>query len=244
MQDAAAIDRQAENPHLIYLLLMLSMTTGLVDAITVLGLGKVFTANMTGNVVFLGFAVAGTPGFNVGPYLAAIASFLLGAAVAGRFRSFHLKGHPGSWLLNASMVEASLLWIAALLAVHFDIPAQQPAAILYAILALTGLAMGFRNGIVRQLKIADLTTTVLTLSLTGLAADSHVPGSGGGSRRRRLAGAIAIFLGALIGALLVLSFGLVTPLVLAGALALAATSACTLLTPRAPHAGNGPDSSW
>jgi uncharacterized membrane protein YoaK (UPF0700 family) len=44
------------------LLRLLSLTTGLVDAVSVLGLGKVFTANMTGNVIFLGFALAGTPG--------------------------------------------------------------------------------------------------------------------------------------------------------------------------------------
>jgi uncharacterized membrane protein YoaK (UPF0700 family) len=67
-----------------WLLLLLSVTTGLVDAISVLGLGKVFTANMTGNIVFLGFAASGAPGFRVAPYLVAISAFLVGAAVAGR----------------------------------------------------------------------------------------------------------------------------------------------------------------
>ncbi|MFZ5794917.1 MAG: YoaK family protein, partial [Pseudomonadota bacterium] len=71
------------------LLLLLSFTTGLVDATSVLGLGKVFTANMTGNIVFLGFAAAGTPGFTVAPYLIAIATFMLGAFLAGRTGRFH-----------------------------------------------------------------------------------------------------------------------------------------------------------
>ena len=64
------------------LLLFLSATTGLVDAASVLGLGKVFTANMTGNIVFLGFAAAGTPGFAVAPFVVAIATFMLGAVCA------------------------------------------------------------------------------------------------------------------------------------------------------------------
>jgi uncharacterized membrane protein YoaK (UPF0700 family) len=59
------------------LLLLLSVTTGLVDAASILGLGKVFTANMTGNVVFLGFAAAGVAGFEAGPYVVAILSFML-----------------------------------------------------------------------------------------------------------------------------------------------------------------------
>lgn len=228
--DAPAAEPQTDTPNLVYLLLLLSMTTGLVDAITVLGLGKVFTANMTGNVVFLGFAAAGTPGFRVAPYLAAITSFLLGAAGAGRFTRAYSPGRRGTWLFHASMIEASLLWIAAILALTFDVPTQQPSAVLFGIIAATGFAMGFRNGIIRQLKVPDLTTTVLTLTLTGLASDSRLAGGEGGNWRRRALGVAAIFLGALIGALLVLTFGLVTPLVIAGGLALAGTSACSLLS--------------
>lgn len=69
------------------LLLLLSLTTGLVDAVSVLGLGKVFTANMTGNIVFLGFALAGTPGFDAAPFLVALATFMSGALLAGRIGS-------------------------------------------------------------------------------------------------------------------------------------------------------------
>src|SRR2546428_14031880 len=66
------------------LLLVLTVTTGLIDAVSVLGLGRVFTANMTGNVVFLGFALARVPGFSAVRSLAALAAFLAGAVVGGR----------------------------------------------------------------------------------------------------------------------------------------------------------------
>lgn len=211
-----------------WLLLLLSVTTGLVDAISVLGLGKVFTANMTGNIVFLGFAAAGTPGFRVAPYLVAIAAFLIGALVAGLVG----KGHAGlplrRWLMLAALIEAVLLWIAAGVAVGFDIPAQSPGTSLYAIIALTGLAMGFRNSTIRQLKVPDLTTTVLTLTLTGIAADSSLAGGSNPNIARRIGSVAAIFLGATIGAALVTHGGLVAPLLLAGALVLIGTATCAL----------------
>lgn len=219
---------KASTAPLPWLLLLLSVTTGLVDAISVLGLGKVFTANMTGNIVFLGFAAAGMPGFRVAPYLVAIAAFLIGALVAGRVG----KGHAGlplrRWLMLAALIEAALLWIAAGAAVGFDIPAQSPGTSLYAIIALTGLAMGFRNSTIRQLKVPDLTTTVLTLTLTGLAADSSLAGGSNPNVARRIGSVAAIFLGAAIGAAMVTHGGLVAPLILAGALVLAGTAACAL----------------
>jgi uncharacterized membrane protein YoaK (UPF0700 family) len=208
------------------LLLLLSVTTGLVDAISVLGLGKVFTANMTGNVVFLGFAAAATPGFRVAPYLVAIAAFLAGAAVSGRTGRALAAGSLRRWLLTSATIEAALLWVAAGFAVGLDIAAGAPEANVYAILALTGLAMGYRNGTIRQLKVPDLTTTVLTLTLTGLAADSGLAGGANPNWGRRVGGVVAIFAGAAVGALLVVRTGLAIPLVLAGAVVLAGTLAC------------------
>ncbi|MFP5517334.1 MAG: YoaK family protein [Alphaproteobacteria bacterium] len=216
------------NSPLPWLLLLLSVTTGLVDAISVLGLGKVFTANMTGNVVFLGFAAAGTPGFLVMPAVTALASFLAGALIAGRVGR-RLVGRPmRHWLLAAALFETSLFWIAAIVATGFDVGAQAPAAGLYAIIALTGFAMGFRNATVRQLKVPDLTTTVLTLTLTGLAADSSLAGGANTNAPRRIASVAAIFLGAAIGAVMVTQSGLVLPLVVVGALVLAGTAVCAL----------------
>lgn len=211
-----------------WLLLLLSVTTGLVDAISVLGLGKVFTANMTGNIVFLGFAASGAPDFKVAPYLVAISAFLVGAAVAGRTGKAHADLSLRRWLLTSASIEAALLWLAAVFAVGLDIAAGKPEPSVYAIIALTALAMGYRNATIRQLKIPDLTTTVLTLTLTGLAADSRVAGGANPSWARRIGSVVAIFGGAALGALLVTRTGLVIPLVLAGALVLAGTLACAL----------------
>jgi uncharacterized membrane protein YoaK (UPF0700 family) len=210
------------------LLLLLSVTTGLVDGASVLGLGKVFTANMTGNVVFLGFAVAGTPGFKAAPFLTAIASFAIGALIAGRTGKAHVGRTERRWLLTSSVVEAALLWLAAVIALGFDVSVQAPASRLYAIIALTGMAMGYRNATIRRLKVADLTTTVLTLTLTGLSADSAAAGGRNPNWRRRVAAVIAIFLGAAGGAWLMLHAGLAAPLTVAGALVLSGTLACTL----------------
>ena len=210
------------------LMLTLSVATGLVDAISVLGLGKVFTANMTGNVVFLGFAAAGTPYFHALSYVVAIVAFLLGAIVAGRMGKAFADKPLRRWLLTAALVEAGLLWIAAAVAIGFDVASQSPDLRLYAIIALTAVPMGFRNATIRQLKIPDLTTTVLTLTLTGLAADSGLAGGDNSNAGRRIAAVAAIFVGALIGALLVTRWGLPTALTIAGALVLAGTLACAV----------------
>jgi uncharacterized membrane protein YoaK (UPF0700 family) len=216
------------HPLLPWLLLLLSLTTGLVDAISVLGLGKVFTANMTGNIVFLGFAVAGAPGFTVAPYLTAIAAFLVGAAVAGRTGRAHLGRPLRRWLITAAAVEALLLWIAAIFARDLDIRTQLPTLNLFAVIGLSALAMGFRNATIRQLKVPDLTTTVLTLTLTGLAADSTWAGGDNPNWRRRLSSVAAIFAGAALGGILVVHAGLVIPLILAGGLVLTGTIGCAL----------------
>jgi uncharacterized membrane protein YoaK (UPF0700 family) len=208
------------------LLLLLSVTTGLVDAASVLGLGKVFTANMTGNVVFLGFAAAGTPGFTVAPYVLAILAFVIGALIAGRTGQAHAGRPLRHWLLVAAMVEAVLLWVAAAIALRFEVAALAPHWRLYAIIILTGIAMGFRNGTIRQLKVPDLTTTVLTLTITGLAADSTIAGGGNPNWARRLASVFAIFAGAALGAVLLRYFGLAVPLAVAGATVLIGTLAC------------------
>jgi uncharacterized membrane protein YoaK (UPF0700 family) len=84
--------------------------------------------------------------------------------------------------------------------------------------------MGLRNATVRRLGVADLTTTVLTLTLTGLAADSSLAGGDNPRPGRRIGSVVAMFLGALVGAALVLDHGLVWPLAIASAAAFVATA--------------------
>ena len=69
---------------LVPMMVALTFVTGIVDAASYLKLGHVFVANMTGNVVFLGFAIAGAGGLSVAASLLALASFLLGALAGGR----------------------------------------------------------------------------------------------------------------------------------------------------------------
>ncbi|HEX3364151.1 YoaK family protein [Phenylobacterium sp.] len=206
--------------------MLLSVTTGLVDAVSVLGLGKVFTANMTGNIVFLGFAVAGAPGFDAGHCFLAITAFLVGAALGGRVGKAHVGRSLRRWLLTSALIETVLLWLGAAFAVGLNRASAPSEPDVYAVIALTALAMGYRNATIRQLKVPDLTTTVLTLTLTGLAADSGLAGGGSPNRARRLGAVAAIFAGAALGALLIIHAGLAIPLALCGGLVLAGTFAC------------------
>ncbi|MCW1988352.1 UNVERIFIED_ORG: uncharacterized membrane protein YoaK (UPF0700 family) [Sphingomonas sp. R1F5B] len=205
------------------LLLLLSATTGFVDAVSVLGLGKVFTANMTGNVVFLAFALARAPGFTPVPYLVALGLFMVGASVAGRLWR-HASSHPlRYWLLRAALLEAVLFLGAAAVALvpGTDGIVAHPAWAVLVMIGLTAGAMGFRNATVRQLKVPDLTTTVLTLTITGIASDA-----GGPNLRTRLLAIAMIFIGAAAGAVLVLHTGLALPLALTAFVVLGGTLLC------------------
>jgi uncharacterized membrane protein YoaK (UPF0700 family) len=79
--------------------------------------------------------------------------------------------------------------------------------------------MGLRNAVVRKVAVPDLTTTVLTMTITGLAADSSFAGGHGGRWARRALSILAMFAGALIGAILLRTFGLPVSLVVAALMA-------------------------
>jgi uncharacterized membrane protein YoaK (UPF0700 family) len=197
-------------------LLVLTFTTGIVDAVSYLGLGRVFTANMTGNIVFLGFGIAGSGGLPVLAPLVSLGSFLLGAGGGGVLAERMGDRHPAH-IARALAVEVSLIGMAAVLAAAVDV---RPNAVSGdVVIALLAFAMGARNATVRRLGVPDLTTTVLTMTLTGLAADSPAAGGSGKGSARRVAAVLAMLTGALAGALL-LNTSLVLPLVAAAALAL------------------------
>jgi uncharacterized membrane protein YoaK (UPF0700 family) len=209
--------------RLVLALMVLTVVTGLVDAVSFLGLGHVFTANMTGNVVFLGFAVAGAPGLSIPRSLTSLIAFLAGAAIGGRLGAAMATTSRRRWLLKVAVTEAILLFVAALAAIGFDIGSSAPASRLYSVIVLTALAMGVRNATVRRLAIPDMTTTVLTLTLTGMAADSSLAGGNNPRLGRRLLSVLLMFGGAAIGALL-LRQGLALPLVISGLCVLASTA--------------------
>jgi uncharacterized membrane protein YoaK (UPF0700 family) len=198
------------------LLLVLTAMTGLIDAVSILGLGRVFVANMTGNVVFIGFALAGAPGFSLPASIAALVGFLVGALVGG-FLVARFAGHRGLMLRNTGVVEFVLMAVAFVLVLpSAGLPGPGVGG---AVAALCAAAMGIQNATARRLAVPDLTTTVLTMTLTGIAADiRHSPIL---TTTRRILAVLTMLLGAVVGALLVLntrlSLALALALILLGA---------------------------
>lgn len=197
-------------------LLVLTFTTGLVDAVSYLGLGRVFTANMTGNVVLLGFGIAGSGGLPVLAPIISLLAFLAGAVLGGILAKRLLLRHPEH--LGAALgVEVSLIAVAAIVAAVVTVRGRAFSGDL--LIAILAFAMGVRNATIRKIGVADLTTTVLTGTLTALAADSPLTGGTGQGLTRRTATIVAMLTGAIAGALL-LKTSLVLPLVVAAVLAL------------------------
>ena len=194
------------------LLLGLTLVTGLVDAFSYLVLGHVFVANMTGNVVFLGFALAGAPGFSISASIMALASFGVGALVGGGLGS-QRRQHRGRLLATATTLQSVLLAGSVVLAALSGSPMQDSYT--YALIIVLGGCMGIQNAAVRRLAVPDLTTTVLTLTITGIAADSVLAGGEGLMAGRRFLAVASMLVGALIGAAFVVHDLIVYPLVLA-----------------------------
>jgi uncharacterized membrane protein YoaK (UPF0700 family) len=196
---SAAKPTPAHDKGLPPVLLALTLTTGLIDAASYLGLGHVFTANMTGNIVLLGFGLANAGGLPVLAPLISLGAFLFGAAIGGRLGIGIAQRHERVLLIGVAS-EAALLTLAAIVAYAINVRVGSAGA--YAIIALVALAMGLRNAIVRKLAVPDMTTTVLTMTLTGLAADAAATPSRIGMSPRRLSVVAAMLVGATIGGLL------------------------------------------
>ena len=210
------------------LLVAMTLVTGLVDAFSYLVLGHVFVANMTGNVVFLAFALAGAPGFSILASLVALGSFVLGSFGGGLLGS-RLGQHRGHLLTVTAALQALLLCLAVVLAALAGNPV--PLGYSYELIIVLGVAMGLQNATARKLAVPDLTTTVLTLTITGIAADSRLAGGSGSKAGRRLIAVAAMFVGALVGSVLILHVSIVLPLVVA-LVVLALTAATTHLLSR------------
>ena len=180
------------------LMLALTFSTGVIDAVGYLGLDKVFTGNMTGNVVILGMALAGADDLPIlGPVIALL-TFMCGAAISGRV----LRGRPAGWSgLNTTLfgVVGVVLLAAALTAL---LVADRPEALNQVLTGALGLAMGVQAGAARHIGVADVTTVVVTSTIVGLAFDSVFGGGGNKNWARRLLAILLIGTGALVGALL------------------------------------------
>jgi uncharacterized membrane protein YoaK (UPF0700 family) len=214
-------DTSQTHPTLLWGLTAVTVVSGLNDAVSYLGLGHVFTANMTGNIVVLGFAAAAAPGFSVRATLTSIGVFLVGAVVAGAMAR-RIESRR-TLLLRALWIEAIFTAAAALVAGLGGPSSIGSGWQRFTMIALLAFAMGIRNSMVRRLSVADVTTTVLTGTLTGLAADSMLAGGHNERAGRRVGAVVAMFAGALVGALLLRHINAVWPLgISAGIVAVAA----------------------
>jgi uncharacterized membrane protein YoaK (UPF0700 family) len=90
-----------------------------------------------------------------------------------------------------------------------------PAEYAYPIIVALSVSMGLQNATARKLAVPDLTTTVLTLTMTGIFADSRIAGGSGSKAGRRVIAVVAMFIGALVGVLAILYASIVYPLALA-----------------------------
>jgi uncharacterized membrane protein YoaK (UPF0700 family) len=195
------------------LLLIMTATTGIVDAVSILSLGRVFVANMTGNVVFVGFALAGAKGFSLAASLFALGGFILGA-VGGGAAIRRWPRNRAELLRDGVGIVFSLFLVALVIALIGTDPVSSEYADAIAFFLAT--ALGVQNAVVRKLAVPDLTTTVLTMTLTGIAADR----SNGDPTviGRRILAVTAMLAGAVGGALLVLHVSPAAALSVAAAL--------------------------
>jgi uncharacterized membrane protein YoaK (UPF0700 family) len=211
---------EAHGP-LLALLLALTVLAGVVDATSILRLGHVFVATMTGNLVFLGLAAAGAKGFAVGTSALAVGGFVVGVLIGARAcraassqRGLALRNVLGVklWLGGAVTV------IAILTGPHFPVGSRD------AMLILLAMSMGAQLAAFRYLKVPDLLIVVLTMTITG-ALTEHGHGWTEPAMLRRGLALLAFAVGALSGALLILNLGVAAALSFGLAIIIATTIA-------------------
>jgi uncharacterized membrane protein YoaK (UPF0700 family) len=216
-----AMDLPVGRHRLVGALLILTAVTGLIDAVSYLRMGHVFVANMTGNVVFVGFSLQPGSGLSLAASAVAIGGFLAGALGGGRL-AVHLTDRFPAWLRTAFTIQAAILAVVALLGGLGVLTYTGHRALLTT--AVLAACFGLQNATVRRIAAPDLTTTVLTLTLVGLAADSHVAGGAGARPHRRLGSVLAMLAGAATGALLLQVTSPTVVIALAAALVFVATT--------------------
>lgn len=185
-----------KRPSATALMLALTFSTGVIDAVGYLGLDKVFTGNMTGNVVILAMALTGADGLPIAGPLLALAGFGVGAAAGGRL----LRGADAGWNPPTTRVFVGVAGLLTALAALLALPGGDVLRL--AITTLLGVAMGAQAAAARHIGVKDVTTVVVTSTVTALFADSRL-GNGSGSHWRRRGTAVALIMaGAAVGALL------------------------------------------
>jgi uncharacterized membrane protein YoaK (UPF0700 family) len=188
--------RRIDDPMLV----ALSFSGGAVDAISWLAFSKVFSAFMTGNFAFLGFVLAGAGGPPATSTLAAIAAFAVGAAVGGRLVAPHAAGGRDPYPVTTALCIVVLAQ-AAFLVMWLVVGGRPSGAGVNAMIAVSAFSMGVQSAAVFALGRRVVFTTAVTATLTVLMGDLATWSRSDPQERRRLAGVIvALFVGAVCGA--------------------------------------------
>lgn len=181
-------------------LAVLTVVAGLVDAVSFLLLGQVFVANMTGNVVFVGFGLAGTGGISAGSAALAFGAFCAGA-VAGGWLARPLAHHRGRLLFSGALAMAVLAAVA--LAVLWDVRADAvPEGRRVAAIIVLAVGMGLQSAVAARVGVPDMRTTVVTSALAALASGVWSARDRTAHAALRTVSVATMLLGALCGALL------------------------------------------
>lgn len=198
------------------LMIALTVVSGAIDAVSVLALGQVFVANMTGNVALLGFGLAGARGFGVLDCFVALIGFIAGAAVFGELAE-RSGERPVRLVRNATAVQGALMAVCLVLSATLPLADSTPSTL--ATVAVAAVGMGMQNATARRVGVPDMTTSVVTLTLAGLAAEHRHQDRNAVVRRSSVV--LALLLGAGTGALLVVGVGITAGFALVVALLVA-----------------------
>ena len=183
-------------------LVVLTFSTGLVDAVSYLALDRVFTGNMTGNVLFVGFGLAGDTDVPLLNNALALVAFVIGAVCSGRIvrGRTHASRFPTA---NLVVLTCSAVVVLAI-GVWWRVVGELPRPALLITTGLLALSMGAQAVSIRAAGIADVTTVVVTTTLVNLAMQSHLAGGRGDRWPRRLGAVLAMGGGGALGAFLIL----------------------------------------
>lgn len=159
-------------------LFALTFVTGVVDATSFIALGGVFSAMMTGNVVFLGLGLSDSVESSVAGPLIAIAAYLVASAAAALLA--RRGAGPAFGTRASNTVEVGLLSAATCVAIATTLDADGASG--YVTLALLAAAMSWRTTNVRALGSVNVPTAVLNLTL--VAGPGTAPCRRSSGRRR------------------------------------------------------------
>ncbi len=181
------------------MLLALTVLGGVVDATSILRLGHVFVATITGNLVFVGLAVAGARGFSIFPPALAIGGFVVGVVIGARACQA-ARSHRGLAVRNVLAVKAVLATAVTLTAVVTG--GRLAVGVRDTMLVVLAASMGAQLALIRHLKVPDLLTVVLTLTITGVLTERGDGWNDPAVLRRGLA-LLAFVVGVVFGGLLI-----------------------------------------